>query len=42
MFEEVSLESVREASNDCDSWSRSVRRSWTQSTKESVGDLGGD
>ena len=40
VFEEVSLESVREASNNCDSWSWSVRRSWTQSTKESVGDCG--
>ena len=27
MSKELSLESVREESNNCDSWSRSVRRS---------------
>ena len=37
---ELSLESVREASNDCDSWSRFVKRSWVESTKESAGDCG--
>ena len=40
MSEELSLESDRKVSNDCDSWSRSVRRSWTESTRESVGDCG--
>ena len=35
---ELSLESVREVSNHCDSWSRSVRRSWAESTRESAGD----
>ena len=38
MSEELSLESDREVSNDYDGWSRSVRRSWTESTRESVGD----
>ena len=38
--EELSFESVREVSNDCDSWSRSVRRSRAESTGESAGDCG--
>ena len=38
MSKELSLESVREVSNDCDSWSQSVRRSWAESTRESAGD----
>ena len=38
--EEVSLESVQEVSNNCDSWSRSVRWSWDDSTRESAGDCG--
>ena len=40
MSKELSLESVRELSNDCNSWSQSVRRSWDESTRESVGDCG--
>ena len=40
MFKELSLESVQELSNDCDSWSWSVRRSWAESTRESAGDCG--
>ena len=40
MSKELSLESVREVSNDCDSWSRSVRRSWADFTRESAGDCG--
>ena len=36
MSKELSLESVREVSNDCDSWSRSVRWYWTASTRESA------
>ena len=38
MSKELSLESVWEVSNDCDRWSRSVRRSWAESTRESAGD----
>ena len=38
--EKLSPESVREVSNDCDSWSQSVRRSWTESTRDSAGDCG--
>ena len=37
---ELSLESVREVSNHCDSWSWSVRWSWAESTRESAGDCG--
>ena len=40
LSKELSLESVREVSNDCDSWSRSVRWSWAASTRESAGDCG--
>ena len=36
----LSLESVGELSNDCDSWSRSVRQSWAESTRESAGECG--
>ena len=38
MSKELSLESVGEVPKDCDSWSRSVRRSWAESTRESAGD----
>ena len=38
MSKELSLESVRELSND--SWSLSVRWSWAESTRESVGNCG--
>ena len=38
MSKELSLESVREVSNDCDSWSQSVRWSWAESTRKSAGD----
>ena len=37
---ELLCESVRELSNDCDSWSRSLRWSCTESISESVGDCG--
>ena len=37
---ELLLESVREQSIDCDSWSRPVRRSWAKSIRESVGRCG--
>ena len=37
MSKELSLEFAREVSNDCDSWSWSVRRSWAESTRESAG-----
>ena len=40
MSEDLSLESVREVSNDCDSWSQSVKRLWVESTRESAGDCG--
>ena len=40
MSKGLSLESVRELSNDCDSWLQSVRRSWAESTRESAGDCG--
>ena len=40
MSKELSLESVQEVFNDCDSWSRSVRQSWAESTRESAGDCG--
>ena len=40
MSKELSLESVRELPNDCDSWSHPVRRSWAESTRESVGECG--
>ena len=38
MSKELSFEPVREVSNNCDSWSWSVRRSWAESTRESAGD----
>ena len=37
MSKELSLEFVREVFSDCDRWSRSVRRSWSESTRESAG-----
>ena len=40
MSKELSLESVRELPNDCDSWSWPVRRSSAESTRESVGECG--
>ena len=40
MSKELSLKSVREVFNDCDSWSQSVRQSWAESTRESAGDCG--
>ena len=40
MSQKLWLESVWEVSNDCDSWSRSVRRSWAESNRESTGDCG--
>ena len=40
MSKGLSLESVRELSNDCDSCLQSVRRSWAESTRESAGDCG--
>ena len=40
MSKELSLESVRELPNDCDSWSWPVRRSSAESTRESAGECG--
>ena len=42
MNKELSLESVREVSNDCDSCSRSVRRSWGESIENLQETMGGD
>ena len=40
MSQKLWLESVWEVSNDCDSWSQSVRQSWAESNRESTGDCG--